>query len=339
MSDRPLAVLGSGLVTSVGLTAPASCAAIRAKVSNPTETRCVDSADEMIMAHQVLLDRPWRGLAKLTRMAAMAIEECLALDAHIDWSRLPILLCTAEQHRPGRVAGINDQLFQLIADEVGVTFGPNSSLICHGRTSIAIALVRARDLIYQQSVERVLIVATDTLVTRRTLTHYEQENRLLTPSNSDGFIAGEGACAFLMGKPTGKPELVCAGLGFAVETAHINSGVPLRGDGLTQAHRTALVDAGRRIEDVDYRITDLSGEHYYFREAALAFARQLRTTKEDSELWHPAECVGAGGAALAGVCLALAQAAVERGYAPGNTALLHFSDDGGQRASLICLGD
>src|SRR5882724_593189 len=132
MSDRPVAVLGSGLVTSVGLTAPASCAAIRAKVTNPTETRCVDSSDEMIMAHQVLLDRPWRGLTKLTKMAAMAIEECLASDAHIDWSRLPVLLCTAEQNRPGRVAGINEQLFRLIADETGVTFGPNSSLICHG---------------------------------------------------------------------------------------------------------------------------------------------------------------------------------------------------------------
>ena len=243
----------------------------------------------MIMAHQVLLDRPWRGLTKLTKMAAMAIEECLASDAHIGLSRLPVLLCTAEQHRPGRVAGIDDQLFQLIADEAGVTFGPNSSLVCNGRTSIAVALMHARDLIYQQKVERVLIVATDTLVTRRTLTHYEEEGRLLTPSNSNGFMAGEGACAFLIGKPTGKRELVCAGLGFAVETAHINSRLPLRGDGLTQAHKMALADAGRRIEDVDYRITDLSGEHYYFREAAFAFARLLRTPKEDSELWHPAD--------------------------------------------------
>jgi 3-oxoacyl-[acyl-carrier-protein] synthase I len=336
MSDRPVALLSSGLVTSVGLTAPASCAAIRAKVSNPTETRCVDSADEMIMAHQVLLERPWRGLTKLTKMAAMAIEECLVSDTHIDWSGLPVLLCTAEPHRPGRVAGIDDQLLQLVADEAGVTFGANSSLICHGRTSIAVALMRARDLIYQQKVERVLIVATDTLVTRRTLTHYEQDNRLLTPSNSNGFMAGEGACAFLMGKPTGKHELVCAGLGFAVETAHIDSGLPLRADGLTRAHKMALADAGRRIEDVDYRITDLTGEHYYFREAAFAFARLLRTPKEDAELWHPAECTGAGGAALAGVCLAVAQAAVERGYAPGDTALLHFSDDGGQRASVVC---
>src|SRR5688572_7139194 len=110
MSATSVAVHRAGLITSVGLTAPASCAAIRAKISNPTETRCVDSAGEWIMAHQVVLDRPWRGLTKLTKMAAMAIEDCLAPIAPVDWSRLPVLLCTAEQDRPGRIAGIDDQL-------------------------------------------------------------------------------------------------------------------------------------------------------------------------------------------------------------------------------------
>ena len=338
MTATPVAVHHTGLVTSVGLTAPASCAAIRAKVSNPTATRCIDSATEWIMAHQVLLHRPWRGLAKLTKMAAMAIEECLASIERVDWSRLPLLLCAAEQSRPGRVTGIDDELFQLISDEAGVKFGPSSALVCHGRTSVAVALKRARDLIYQEHLDRVLIVATDSLVTRRTLAHYEQENRLLTPSNSNGFIAGEGACAFLIGKPTGRRELVCVGIGFGVEAAHIDSGEPLRGDGLTRAHRAALAECGRQMDDVDYRITDLSGEQYYFKEANFAFGRLVRAPKADSELWHPAECTGAGGAALAGVCLAVAQAAVERGYAPGDTAMLHFSDDAGQRASIVCSG-
>ena len=133
---------------------------------------------------------------------------------------MPVLLCTAEPERPGRVPGIENQLSNGIAKEVGVRFGPGSALICHGRTSVAVALMRARDLIYRTSVHRVLIIAVDSLVTRRTLAHYEQEKRLLTPSNSNGFIAGEGACAFLIGKPTGQRELVCAGIGLGVESAH-----------------------------------------------------------------------------------------------------------------------
>ena len=337
MSAPPVAVHSAGLITSVGLTAPSSCAAIRAKISNPTETRCVDSVDEWMMAHQVLFDRPWRGLTKLTKMAVMAIKDCLASASPVDWSRLPVLLCAAERDRPGRVADIDDRLLNGIAIELGVTFSPESTLICHGRTSVAVGLMHARDLIYRKSVERVLIVATDSLVTRRTLTHYEQHDRLLTPSNSNGFTPGEGACAFLIGKPTGKRELVCAGIGFGVETAHIDSGAPLRGDGLVHAHKAALAESGRTMDDVDYRVTDLSGEHYYFMEAHFAFAR-LRRRTGNPEFWHPAECIGAGGAALGGVCLAVARAAFERGYAPGEIALLHFSDDDGRRASVVCTG-
>ena len=106
------------------------------------------------MAHQVLFDRPWRGLTKLTKMAVMAIEDCLASVSPVDWSRLPVLLCAAEQDRPGRVAGIDDRLLNDIANELGVTFGPESTLICLSRTSVAVALMHARDLIYRKSVER-----------------------------------------------------------------------------------------------------------------------------------------------------------------------------------------
>jgi 3-oxoacyl-[acyl-carrier-protein] synthase-1 len=336
MTTRPVAVHRAGLVTSVGLTAPASCAAIRAKVANPAETRCSDSTGEWITAHQVLLGRPWRGLAKLAKMAAMAIEECLTPIPREDWTRFPVLLCTAERDRPGRIEGIDDQLTTSVADEIDVRFGQDTGLICQGRTGVAVALKRAQDLIYQRNAGPVLVVVTDSLVTRRTLAHYDGADRLLTSSNSNGFIAGEGACAFLVGKPTGRPELICTGFGFDVETAHIDSGEPLRGDGLTRAHKAALAESGRQMDDVDYRITDLTGEHYYFKEANFAFGRLLRNPKGDSELWHPAECTGAAGASLAGVCLAVAHAAVVRGYAPGPTALLHFSDDAGQRASVVC---
>jgi 3-oxoacyl-[acyl-carrier-protein] synthase I len=337
MSAAPVAVHSAGLITSVGLSAVSSCAAIRAKVANPTETRCVDSADEWIMAHQVPLDRPWRGVDRLVKMAGMAVEDCLASVSPVDWSRLPVFLCAAEQERPGRVAGIDDRLLIGIANEWGVKFNPESALICNGRTSVALALMRARDLIYRKSFPRVLIVAADSLVTRRTLAHYEQHDRLLTSSNSNGFIPGEGACAILVGKPTGQRELLCAGFGFGIEAAHIDSGKPLRGDGLTEAHRAALAESGCSMDDVDYRVTDLSGEHYYFREAHFAFGR-LRRRTGNPELWHPAECIGAGGAALGGACVAVARAAVERGYAPGAIGLLHFSDDDGRRASVICTG-
>ena len=74
MTGARLAILSTGLVTAVGLDAPASCAAMRAKVTNPSETRFIDSEADVIRAHQVTLEKPWRGLTKLAKMVAMAIR-------------------------------------------------------------------------------------------------------------------------------------------------------------------------------------------------------------------------------------------------------------------------
>ena len=39
-------------------TRPRECAAFRAKINNPTETRFIDSSGEWLMAHQVALESP-----------------------------------------------------------------------------------------------------------------------------------------------------------------------------------------------------------------------------------------------------------------------------------------
>lgn len=270
-------------------------------------------------------------------MAVSAMEECLSPAPPVDWSQLPMLVCSSERSRPGRIDGIDDGLLRSIAEALGVPLSPASVLLCHGRTGIAVALMHARRLVYGQGVERALIITTDSLVTRCTMAHYDSCHRLVKPANSNGFMPGAGACAFLVSRPSGGRQLICAGIGFGVEAAHINSGTPLRGDGLVKAHKAALADCGRSMDDADYRVTDLNCEHYYFKEAHFAFTR-LRRQATDTELWHPAQSTGAGGAALGGVCLAVAVAALERSYAPGATALLHFSDDDGKRASIVCTG-
>ena len=74
MSAEPIAILGAGLVTSVGCTAPASCSAFRAKIADPSETRFIDASGAWLMAHQVDLNPPCSGLTKLVRMAAWAVS-------------------------------------------------------------------------------------------------------------------------------------------------------------------------------------------------------------------------------------------------------------------------
>jgi 3-oxoacyl-[acyl-carrier-protein] synthase-1 len=135
--------------------------------------------------------------------------------------------------------------------------------------------------------------------------------------------------------PDGNSELRLTGIGFGVERAHIDSEEPLRADGLTAAIATALADSGCALHELDFRITDLSGEQYYFKEAALALTRILRQRKEEFDIWHPAECVGESGAAAGVVILAVAEAACRKGYAPGPNILVHLGNDAGDRAAAV----
>ncbi|MEX8496343.1 hypothetical protein [Leptothrix ochracea] len=339
MSAAAIAILKTGLVTSVGLSAPASCAAFRAKMSNPSETRFIDSGGQWIMAHQVPLEQPWRGLTKLAKMAAMALREALEDVPQTEWGQLPLLLCVAENERPGRLAGLDDALFLQIQTELGVEFDAHSAVITQGRVGVAVALAQARLLIPQRMAQtthpRVVIAATDSLLTWPTLSHFEQNERLLTERNSNGFMPGEAAGALLVGPPSGKgSELLCTGIGFGRELAHIDSEEPLRADGLTQAIKAALHDAGCQMHDMDFRITDLAGEQYYFKEAALALSRTLRQRKASFDIWHPAECTGEIGAAAGAAIISTAQAACQKNYTQGPNILAHMANDAGQRSAI-----
>lgn len=330
-----LAIRGMGLVTPVGLSAPAACAGIRAGLTNPTETGFVCPEAEAIVAHQVPLQSPCRGLEKLTCMASLAVSECLESLPREEWSGIPLLLCTAETGRPGRIPGLDTGLFAAIQQTLGAEPPQHSQVIAQGRTSVALALQRARDLIAGGAVRQVIVAAADSLISWPTLRAYLRERRLLTPKNSNGFIPGEGAGALLLGGSPSPQDVTLTGLGFGVESAHINSGGPLRATGLTEAIREALADARLEVHEVDYRIADVNGEQYYFKEAALALNRILRSRKDGFEIWHPAQSCGESGAVAGVICIALACAAFLRGYAPGPRALLHLSADHGERAAAI----
>jgi 3-oxoacyl-[acyl-carrier-protein] synthase-1 len=268
-------------------------------------------------------------------MAAMAVSECLARIPTDEWAQIPLLLCVAEGDRPGRLEGLDDALFLELEEELGVQFAPQSAVVAYGRVSAAIALNQARQILRENVAPHAVIVATDSLVVWHTLAAYEEERRLLTGEVSNGFIPGEGAGALLIGLPNGGTELCCTGIGFATEKAHIRGEEPLRADGLTAAVKEALSDASCEMHHLDFRITDISGEQYYFKEASLALSRSLRQLKEKFDLWHPAECIGESGA-LAGVAvLAVAHAACHKNYAPGSNILTHMSNDNGARAAAV----
>ena len=337
MSGFPIAITGAGMVTGVGLTAPASCAAIRGAIDNFQETRFMDNGGEWIMGSEVPLEQPWRGKTKLIKMAAAAVQECLADNPQINPAVTPLLLCLSEPERSGRVIDDDVQFFQDLQEELGLEFHEQSWIVARGHVAVGVALQQARSLIQELKVKHVLIVATDSLLVGPTLAHYEEHERLLTSNNSNGFIPGEAGAALVVEPVYAKEEhqLICVGLGFGVEEANVYSDEPLRGDGLATAIQGSLDDAGWEMGDLDFRITDLSGEQYYFKEAGLVLLRLLRQRKEEFDIWHPADCVGEVGSVLAVAMLTVLKSAFEKGYSKGNRVLAHLGNDDGKRSSII----
>jgi 3-oxoacyl-[acyl-carrier-protein] synthase-1 len=273
-------------------------------------------------------------------MAVPAIRECLAQTNGASPGSIPLLLCVAEEERPGRLQGLNDELFQLVEKELGIQFHPASGTIPRGHTAGALAMIEARRLIYEEGVRYCIIAGVDSFLVAATLAAYQESNRLLTSNNSNGFIPGEAGCAVLVGAPqqgghNGQKNLLCLGIGSGHEPATLESEQPLRADGLVQAFRAAFAEAGQTIAEVDYRITDANGEQYWFKEAALAVARTLRVIKQGFEIWHPVDCIGEIGAAIGPCGLAVALAAMRKRYAVGRGPLCHFGSDSGERMALV----
>lgn len=346
-----LAIHRVGLVTGVGLSAPAACAAMRCGLTSFVETRFM-FAGEWLFGCPAPLAEPWRGREKLLQMATLAIRECLHDAPRVPVRQVPLLVCLAEEDRPGRLAGLDASFLADLQARLGFTWHPASAAIAGGRVGGVQALARARELL-AGGCPLCLVAGVDSLLVGATLTAYDARRRLLTADNSDGFIPGEAAGALLVGpdedlealapagSAAGTPaalaapgRLLVAGIGFGREPAPIESGEPLRAEGLTQAIRAALADGGLGYERLDYRLGDMGGAQYQFKEAALAMSRTLRVRKPTFDLWHPADSVGEVGAAAVPVGLALAEAAARKGFAPGSGTLYHCGNDDGARAAL-----
>jgi 3-oxoacyl-[acyl-carrier-protein] synthase-1 len=332
-----LDVVASGMVTPVGFNAPSSCAAIRVGIDGFQETRFMFDGD-YVRAGVVSAPDDMQGLDKLAWMAASAIDQCLFAAHPAQPQDTAIVLCLAEAARPGRLHGLDPRFFANVCAKVQERerLGQHRRLFVTGTMGGVEGLLWAEQVLEQGLADHCVVVGVDSYVHGPILTACHEARRLLTVKNSDGFIPGEAGAAVLVSRTSAAPVAIeCLGIGWGRELATQDSGKPLRGDGLAQAYREAFKAAGRGYPNVDYRISDIAGDQYAFKEAALGLLRTMRVRKEAFYIWHPADCVGRVGAASVPLVLGVALAAARRSYSPGPGALCHFTDDTGIRAAAI----
>lgn len=329
-----LDIVSVGMVTAVGLDAPSSCAAMRARLDGFQETRFIGPGGEWLVGAPVPLPRNWIGEKRIAHLAAGAISEAFekAPEAR---GRTALILCLAEEERPGRPVRDSSKMLRHITQIVEIEPHPRSRTVAHGRPSGYAALQHTHKLLASDEVSYVMIAGVDSYLNARSINHYLARNRLLTAQNSNGFIPGEAAAAILCARTGGAMHLT--GLGLAREKAPIYNEMdfPFRGEGMTSAYKQALAGSGRLHSDIALKIGDLVGETYWFQQCALAMLRTQREHSQVRPIWALGASLGNIGAAAVPVMLGWALSAIQHDYAPSGPILIEASSDDGACGAAV----
>lgn len=334
-----LHIRAAGMVTSVGLDAASACAAMRGRLDGFGETRFLAPDGGWLIGAPVPLPRNWIGTKRLAHLAAGAIVEIFRKvpEAETDAA---LILCLAEETRPGRPIPDAEAFARQLAGILDLPSRIKTHIILHGRPSGFVALARARRLLSGREAKHVVIAGVDSYLTGPAVAHYLGNDRLLVSGNANGFIPGEAAAAVLCTMDHG--PLALTGLGLSREEAFLYNGLgqdgthlPLRGDGMTAAYKAAMEEAQVDLAHVEYRIADLIGEQYWFKQTTLASLRLERGRTPFQDLWSPGENLGNIGGAVVPLMLGMALTAAEKGYDMGSPVLIEASGDDGACGACV----
>jgi len=205
-------------------------------------------------------------------------------------------------------------------------------------TAVVLALAHVADRMAATRCRRGLVVAVDSLIEPLHLRELHQAGRLKTQDRSDGLIPSEAACVLAVepleeARERGAQVLVTLhGAATAEQPQSTSQALAEQvwdGHGLSAAMRQTLAASGSKPSLV---VADLNGEPCRAEELGYACTRVLGG---DWQLWHPANCIGATGVASAAVAIVAAARALHKGYAPCDAALVTASSYGADKAAVL----
>lgn len=355
-STERIAIVSSGAVTSVGLTAASTCAAIRASLDNFQETHFVDDVGDPLLGARVLdedlgLDETEPGFilggaGKLAAMFVRAATECVQQIGGIDATSTALLLIGPDgATRPGMGHAQLQACFEACGQAIGRPFHEASRISQLGGPGFVAALRYGQRLLRERRVRHVLVTGLDSLLNGDDINQGLAARRLLTARQADGFIPGEAAACVLLaptgtwgaaGADSGMPVLELAGIGWAQETENWLSGRATTGKGLAAAIRAAFAQAGLHPHDIHQRLSDGSGESFFMDEAIYAWGRVLRALNPPGYMAPlVAASVGDTGSAAGPLLATVALDMARKGWGAGPYTLLHFSSISEPRAAAV----
>lgn len=329
-----LRVVASSMCTPLGMGTAAVGAALRARLCSHRQSSFTDNAGQPLRVSYISALERW-GVSRWAWLLDQVLQNCMQA-SQVPLGLAPVVMMLApERARPG----LDEVWFQHLGSRITnrARFGEGSALFTRGKSGLGDALRAAQQVFAQQPrTDHILLLGVDSYLNAMTVNHYLAQDRLLTTTNSDGFIPGEAAAGLVLMRPgRATSGLDLLGMGWSHEDAHILQVEQVnRGVGLTQALRLAVQHASCAVADASFHISGISGESWYFKEAALALAR---ATERRVDMSHHliADLLGETGAASGPLILAYLHHVMARHDHYGRSALMHLSADEGQRLALM----
>ena len=363
-AGRDIVVTGVGAVTPVGLSAPASCAALRAGVARlaEIETHYVDG--ELFDLAPVVGGRvptewfsggpvewEWPGHERFDvtpppppeKLVAAGPERLVEIALPAAREALENAGLTPPSGVVGLFIGLDDgEDPEPLERALRPVVGPACRVFethAAGRAAGLVALDDALRALAEDRVDTAIVGGVDSWIRAPVLRRLDESGILRSASNPQGLIPGEAA-AFVVLEPidqaNGRGVQVLARC-LAAATADeptVGTDDPNQGVGLTTAVREAGGAAGG-FEASPLVVCDLNGDRYRASEWSMAAIRTLGTLHGDMSLWHPADCIGDPGAASGIVSVVWAVAAFGKRYAPAERALIWGASEGPTRGAAV----
>ena len=366
-------ITGVGAVTSVGLSAPATCAALRAGITRITPLANEDT-------HGTLGDAPppaggrvplewfdggpreeeWPGHerfgAQMPEPEHLIIEEGgerlarLAIPAATESWRSSggegappeswgLFVGVDEEEDPESLGRLPDAVTSALGG-----FKPRVvEILPFGRAAGLGALFRASEAMKKGEISGAVVGGVDSLIRPSVWNRLMEAGILKDPdSNPQGILPGEAAAFCVLQKsPGGIPPLsVLAGVSVAQEPT-TGTDDPNQGEGLTKA--LMAVRSAAPLPFAPLVICDLNGDRYRALEWGLAMTRVLAGLANDpaspgsGDFWHPADCTGDTGAASGILSCIWATDAMRRGYGGNGPSMVWGASEGSLRGAALLL--
>ncbi len=350
MATGAVVIVGIGMSTPVGLSAPETAASVRAGTARFAESSFFDKNFVPFTLAQV----PDDGLLELApslgglpegtererrmlRLAASALRECLG---PLRGQSTAVPVCLALPESEGKTPLDRLAFVTHLAAQSGGALDPQGTDASHlGRAGGVVAIAQAMVTVESGLAEFAVAGGIDSYRDPYVLAILDQEQRVKSESNWDGFVPGEAAEFVLLttrrhASTRGLPVLAALSdpaMGF--ESGHLYSPEPYRGDGLA-ATLQQLVAQRAEPTPIAEVYASMSGESHWAKEWGVAFLRNREAFREDHRMHHPADCFGDTGAASGPLLVGLASLGISGRYRR-SPALAYGSSDRGPRAAVI----